>query len=69
MTHQRLPDDWCRCRDDDCDLHHQCLRWTQRDIGLSRLVSVPSCFPFDRLSVVTDRCPAFLPDDLASDDH
>lgn len=60
---QRLPDDWCRCRDDDCPDHARCLRWTQRDIGSSRLVSAPSCFPFDRVSVVTVRCPAFVPDD------
>jgi hypothetical protein len=59
---QRLPDDWCRCRDDDCPEHDRCLRWTQRDIGSSRLVSAASCFPFDRLSGVPAQCPAFISD-------
>ena len=55
-----LPDDICRCRDDDCPQSRQCLRWIQRDIGGQRLVSAPSCFPFETVSVVTGQCPAFL---------
>lgn len=55
-----LPDDICRCRDDDCPESRHCLRWIQRDMGSSRLVSTDSLFPFESLSVVTDKCPAFM---------
>jgi hypothetical protein len=64
---QRLPNDICRCRDADCPEREHCLRWTQRDIGGSRLVSAPSCFPFETHSVVTDGCPAFIQDDVAAE--
>lgn len=55
-----LPDDICRCRDDDCSQSRQCVRWIQRDLGSSRLVSAATLFPFETLSVVNDPCPFFI---------
>jgi hypothetical protein len=66
MNRQRLPDDWCRCRDDACPDHARCLRWVQRDAGGARLVVAASCYPGDRAARV-EPCPALIEADVADD--
>ena len=30
MTDYRLPNDWCRCHDEQCPVREQCKRWLDR---------------------------------------
>jgi hypothetical protein len=62
-----LPDDICRCRDDNCPQSRQCARWIQRDLGGSRIVSEHTLFPYD-LALVGGRCPSFIADASAIED-
>lgn len=45
-----LADDECRCHDDGCPQHEQCLRWVDRNYGTNnKLYShSPSLFPYDQ---------------------
>jgi hypothetical protein len=51
-----LPDDICRCRDDDCPVRTDCVRWLERNRGSQRMVSADSLFPFDKQSMFKP-CP------------
>lgn len=56
---RRLPDDICRCWDEECPERQGCLRWTQRADGGLRMAHTSACFP--RRATAADPCPIRIP--------
>lgn len=42
-----LLNDECRCHDDGCPQHENCLRWIERNAGGSHVEHAQSLFPYD----------------------
>lgn len=61
-----LRDDICRCHDDGCEDHEQCLRWTQRLVGGVNLTHCGSLFPYDR--PLSEPCPNQIPTEEVESD-
>lgn len=56
-----LPDDTCRCHDEECGERESCLRWLHRNRCGQHATHCESMFPFDYHN--DEPCPYRIPEE------